>query len=672
MEWKWLSSVLEYFWTNRARIVLVLKRLRRHPFLVMTVFLFFAVILGWLSWRRSQAYENVVKRVLNVGGGGEGLPAVQNLLLANIAVNPKEDLRHVQLDSDFTSAWQQFEDAVRLDPNEASPATGSPSDHVTPEEGICLRSISTVGEVLTEKQSIEPGYLFLPYFLINPPLLREQEEEIFQQDFKLKMKKGSSAVAKECDTSESPDQVSSYPPNLYQDVYLTERASLGLQRLASVSLVNPGAPGSDYLAPTPVQIYLILSSGVTRIFIHDDVHPSVEFGDQFPATTFFPSRPYFWPTFLEHPSYYSQLARVPKSERTHDNLFFAIREGTQRISPTTTLGEYFRISNPYLDLGGSGIVVTLTRGIIVNGESRGVVCIDLRFDDTRNLVRTLERNISGLNAAMYQIECNVNSGSQQLDCKDPTPPGFWDRLWMWDWFRDSEDELSHEARSAFARHPTDVLGNLKRFDAGTKIRFSIPLNRKYHTDHTQSVTLLLASFDPESYKTHTSIVNLFFWAFVGLMLAYMLFCWTSDAVERANWESAMKEVDHVMRHSDGLYVHLDQDDRIIAASDAFVETFADVTIDKTTLKDLCYDDVSRDKYERVEEQRLQGAKVIPYSLNLKAKDGHPITKAVVSAAIPSYGKRHLPGTFGVFVSEEELGKILADPLHNEDDEPEST
>jgi hypothetical protein len=637
-----ISEVGKTVWEQRLRIAAVARVLATRTSALITTLILALVgsIFLALFVQRSQRYEAVVGKVLNDGTASQDQPALEALLLSSIEANIVPDLKNEKLDSSFEETWNQLVLSAEQPPHAST--------------GFKLMVDSPGSETLTEyydpspsqnspKERRTPGFLFAPYFLLIPPLDKVSQDQVLFHQVPL--------FVTPKDTAPQNDSIQLTAEGIYTQVALSRSIAESMQRLAGNPMVSSTSHVSHLLAAVPVQSYVVMSGGITRVFIHDDPNPTTFFGSQFPATTFFPSRPYFWPTFNDHPSFYTHLSVACDSTtagtigtasrctapltRPSDTSIFS-----NAVASDTTIGQFFRVSSPYLDLGGSGVVITLTRGIVIDGVAKAVVCIDLRFDDNNGVLKALNNTIKSLNGEVFSLECDVSKASQHLICANEAtmPP--------------RENDLFYEVKNEFLRSPTQVLSNLYRFDAGSSVRFSLPLDRTINNDGSQRLTLVLASFDPSSYKTHTSIIGFIAASAFGLLTAFIAYLWGSLEVGWRRYAQAFERVDEVMNACPTPYTRLDTTDAIIAANPAFAGLLRCPVTDLigTTLRSKCFDEGSLATYDKVEALRKEHGQVLPYELTLRDSQGMPVKVTVHSAAIPSEIRDALPGTFGIMIS----------------------
>jgi PAS domain-containing protein len=635
-------------WEQRLRIAAVLRILAtRTPALITALTLLCAggSLLG-VYVERSERYEAVVGKVLTDAGGGRDQPALQALLLSSVDSDAVTALRNEKLDSSFEETWNQLvTEAAQPLPDDA--------------QGVELMVDTPGAETLTEywkpdESNRTPGYLFAPYFLLIPPLDRASQEEVIFHSVPLIVTPRDLQASSRSAGSSGPISVTDQA--VYTQVALSKAIAESMQRLAGNPMIAASSSVAHLLAAVPVQAYVVMSGGITRVFMHDDPNPTTFFGSQFPTTTFFPSRPYFWPTFNDHPSFFTRIVPPCRTEEPfHPNepaqppcavLDAQHTPGStfsSAIAADTTIGQFFRVSQPYLDLGGSGVVITLTRGLIIDGVGSAVICIDLRFDDNNGVLKALDKTIKSLNGNIFSVACDVSFAAGHLNCTNEegmTP---------------EENQLFYQVKNEFSRTPTQVLSDLYRFDSGTTVRFSLPLDRTINNDGSQRLTLVLASFDPSMYKVHTSIIAFSAATAFAILTAFIAYLWGSLEVGWSRYSAAFGGVDGVMASCPTPYARLDTDDRIIAANPAFSDLLkiplGDILAKKPTLRSLCYDDSARGVYDQIEALRKAKETVAPYKLILGNASGQPVPVRIHSAAIPSDIRDSLPGTFGILIQQ---------------------
>src|SRR5581483_1421886 len=141
----------------------------------------------------------------------------------------------------------------------------------------------------------------------------------------------------------------------------------------------------------PDRVFIITRTGIIRIFTKNNNY----LVQRIPPHTSFPGRPYFWPAFDQNKS-----AFLSKNKPFQDELGPEVKDS-------------FFVSRPYMDIGGSGVVVTLTRAFEIEGVTEAVIGFDIPFNDKNNLSAQLAFKIPQLSGQIIEIGC---SRSLSGDC----------------------------------------------------------------------------------------------------------------------------------------------------------------------------------------------------------------------------------------------------------------
>jgi hypothetical protein len=228
------------------------------------------------------------------------------------------------------------------------------------------------GRVLTDIGF--PGFLFAPldiirggssYFQADQEALIQHANELLQKDTSLK-----------------------------NDVIMSRVTANILKEMLANDLVDNSTLDQD-LERRPAQVYLVTSNGINRIFsnkIPDGLDADAYYGTQFSPATFFPSRPYFQGALDPH---------------LHLRDSLAVSNGNSQNQQT--VGDYFYVSQPYMDLAGNGIVITVSRRLETYDNSIAVLCLDFTYVPDKNLSKTLTRTLKELNAATALVHFNIDS-----------------------------------------------------------------------------------------------------------------------------------------------------------------------------------------------------------------------------------------------------------------------
>ncbi len=345
------------------RFAFVLEKRRRPAF-----WFFIFLLVTWISltgwyFSRSLEYKNIAFSSLEQDSEPtpQRFKGLEAFILSSIEGKLDEDLKNAEFNVKFREECEKLQ--VQLENFRFG--VEAVNFEIAPGENE--------GLILTDTAKV--GFLFLPVFILRPALGKEDLRVLASKDRRDKVKQDS-LIAK----------LTGHDREIKKDVALSKHIAESLQAFTRIAVVNDTeGKVAQHLMLFPAQVYLITKNGVNRIFSNFSRAPSYYYGSQFSPTTFFPSRPYFWPTFQEKKSG-NKESIVP-------------REGNP-------LGNYFHISRPYMDLGGNGLVITLTRGIYCDGV-QAVLCFDLPFVGAKSIPQALVERIDTFDGEKLQVEITL-------------------------------------------------------------------------------------------------------------------------------------------------------------------------------------------------------------------------------------------------------------------------
>jgi PAS domain S-box-containing protein len=562
-----------------------------------------SVTLTTIYWRRSGEYEHIVRSTLE----DQSVPTPQTykgidaFIMSNVPRGLDEALKKEALSTRFTPKVTSLLERFTAFASGQRP------------EALALRLIQDQQHrrVITNTTNTN-GFLFLPVQILRTPTLLPVLQEANLDNDAIRAALGGD-------------------PELLRDVELAEFIAPQLKSFLGTSLsqglgegagFSPASP-HRYLQMTPRQVYFITKNGVLRI-INSNEQPSVyEF--QFPASTFFPSRPYFWPAFEEKRFTTKLPEEIPK-----------------------LVGDYFYVSRPYMDLGGNGIVMTLVRGIQVAGLPQSAICLDLSFHQERSLSNTLTDRVQRLEGQTLTVTCKVPP-TGTVDCAN-------DDVLRSGAHNGVKSDLTIAMERFFqgkieSDQRSDVFGSIQRLNSpmSDSMHISVPIEETA-AGETQVGRFLLFSLDLSAYRRRTSFLAFAASTTFGMMTVLLAYLWASLARRQREFEDAFSRVANVMCFAPTPYARLDSQDRIRDMNPAFVELlgFTPDELKRVKFEDLC-SERSKEKYAKVQQKRQAGKPVEPYTLHLNTKSSGQIEVSVVSAAIPGDTLDSLPQTFGILL-----------------------
>jgi PAS domain-containing protein len=646
---KWLLDfVTEHLVDFKVFLGELLKR--RVLVALSLILLCSSIVLVIWYWKRASNYEEIINGTLTVQTEStpQNFKGLESFIFSNIPPGVSEALAKRPVNPRLIKKFQTLK-------NNLDDILSKKKIAETIRNGIFISIPNGAsGDVFTDVKA-DPkkdasGYLFLPSYLLRlqsniaPQPLPDRgiPVRLVTHDEKNQTVK------------EKQKAISIEDNGLAADVAFGRLLSETLQEISAISVTDDTQTNDvgKLLILDPAQIYVVTTSGVNRVFNQKTPHPSDLYGNQFPATTFFPDRPYFWPTFVKR-SVNATEGIIPKDD--------------------ALLGEFFYVSKPYLDLGGSGIVVTLTKGLNIPGLPQAAICVDIQFSPQAGLYSSLESLIRKLSGTVFKVACTLPPNSKP-SCSPESASEILDDTRR-EMLTNISQKLSLAQESA---ERSKLLGNLQVVEKdGGKIRFSLPMTQDY-SSADQKATLMLADIDINEYRRNTTSIALAAAiCFVG-MLSILGSVWTITAREKntaaelerkkaedlrkrmEEFESAFREVAQVMYHSPTPYLRLDSGDKIVDVSASFCRLLGfssgDVSnvmpkVKGKTFKSFCADASSLTTYEEVEEKRKAGQAVEAYDLTLNKLVPGTVRVKVYSAAVPGVTHGELPQTFGVLVVE---------------------
>jgi hypothetical protein len=372
-----------------------------------------------------------------------------------------------------------------------------------------------------------------------------------------------------------------------------------------------------YLSPRPVQVYVLSKTGTLRIFSNRSARPSDYYIRQFDPYHRFDARPYFV-------------------------------EAIQKPAPSsfqTKLKDLFYISDPYVDYGGNGIVVTASIPLREtwpftfgpNGISDTVLAVDLPFLSTYGIRNVVWRRMQQLNATIVDANCRIGkAGSVQCEAADPSiaysaPGGLWQ--YISDWWQDNSaaknalvDQLQSYIESPAGSEASGSIEVINKPDsygaeaALQPLQVAVPIGKTVldTDDSSRTVRFVVAEVDPTGYGRHTTYIALL--AGLSFFIAAIVLAGAAgSAMEVGNeLKAAFLRIADVMDEIPAAYVWLGTDDMILKANGLFFTLlgYGDVLeipeeLKHKTFRRLCADAASVHEYDRVEELRKRGEPVDP-------------------------------------------------------------
>ena len=470
-------------------------------------------------------------------------------------------------------------------------------------------------EILTDSSAY--GFLFLPIYLLNNTITSKELDAYTNGSTKARKK-----IIKGWFKNEH---------GLQKEIEFTKMISKGLDRISKTSIIRPDTK----ITTTPKQVYFITKNGINRIFSKNHQNLEDYYGQHFQARTFFPSRPYFWPTFDHEKVSYTMNDFLP--------------------SRNEKVSDYFYVTQPYLDLAWNGFVITLTRGISIDGQIKGVLCIDipLPLPFSVSLEKALEKvaettegiNTQKLSFNFDQREVQLEQESSAIVYESESLTQLWN------------DFSQHVAKNS--ERKADLLGNILVFNDSQKeqkIEIFVQSGDLTGSQRAGAIGLsgLFISIDINLLKTQLhkyAILAIIFIVFAFLTLTGL---YVNTSLIQEELEQAFKNVDLLMDKLPLPYVRLNSSDIIVDFNQSFCKVMnLDDDFNELkprTFRSFCATRQDEKVYDDIQQKRKDDQSVTPYEIELKGKKKKPLKFIIVSGKFPSSEKGKVPDTFGVLLN----------------------
>jgi hypothetical protein len=360
--------------------------------------------------------------------------------------------------------------------------------------------------------------------------------------------------------------------------------------------------GSPDLSVKPVQAYLITRKGLIRICQSNVRQELTYYRQQFPSFTYFPSRSaYFWKTI--------------NSDSPADQAGIPVQQFFQNVT------------KPYVDLGGNGIVVTMSRRVTAPGLTASGIFLD--FSVAPIASKSIVEKIQHLSGSAHRVIC-TNEEPRWI-CTDEVT-GIEDQ------------SLSSEVQND-AENTSEFFGKIQviKNHSGV-VKFTIPIGPPI--SELKNKAGKISSI--ERHVVMSCVINLAWLRWSNFLKAIMagggllLFLFFVGALiadvgmKLKEQEKAFQMVGQLMAKAPIAYTRLDENHDIIDMNEAFARLLGFQTVEQCRnaikgFKELLADEQSRTTYEEFEKIRPPRG----YELHLrKPGQEEPISVQVFGADVP--------------------------------------
>ena len=333
------------------------------------------------------------------------------------------------------------------------------------------------------------------------------------------------------------------------------------------------------------------------------------------------------------------------------------------------IGSYFYVSAPYLDLGGNGIIVTLSRPIRLEGFSDFVLCFDLPLQDEKleSILAEMTSQFSG-DEVLARLQVNSNGNPKLMEASPPEVK-----------WNDGQIDLVKKAKERIQGDSdiSDFFGNIQELDqhehgsatsptpiqntpqVDQPLALSIPLGDLKIEASARTAKFAFLRLDFAKHRKQIGTLGLVACTLFGLLTVLLAIVWgfavkdakeSNDLIEELR--VAFDRVSKVMAAAPLPYALVDANDYVSSCNVAFANL---LKLDRDVLQGQTFRQLINDKdryvYDSVEKRRRDHEAVSPYKLRMNTGEGGEVTVWVVSAAVPSVGqiKPGMPQTFGIML-----------------------
>jgi len=425
-------------------------------------------------------------------------------------------------------------------------------------------------------------------------------------------------------------------PRLFDDIEMSQAVSD--QICGQLETLNETSPVETtiftqnneprYLSAHFSQAYLIFGSGVTRL-CEANMSPGWQeqrkyYKEQFTSSTLLEDRPYFAETLADR-NIASALSDAPSPK---------------------SLSEVFHRTEPYIDLGGNGVVETFCRRMAIKAtleenaqNARGsnnltniikarypyvsdaIFCVDFRLQ--KNIQDTLLTKIRRFGGFSAEFTCDVNTGCVQ-DLQQSSVNNVPIKYRLLAWFfpplafdGDDTQNLSDKFRSLAAKNEqSQITGRISvaypRTTDGPVV-FTVPLG---------SSRILAGKLDLHRYQELSSWWSSLFAISTAAAVVVLILILADYGLKFKEQERAFEAVDTVMRDVPAAYARLNTDGKFLKVNDALAKQlgFESAQTAMPILRNQAYQDFiiedDRKVYLDIREERKNGKPYRSYTVSL--------------------------------------------------------
>ncbi len=354
-----------------------------------------------------------------------------------------------------------------------------------------------------------------------------------------------------------------------------------------------------------VQTYFIAESGVIILHASNVTDHGKYYQDQFAPYTLFMDRPYFW-------------------------------QAVERSAPMS-LFDYQ--TEPYIDLGGNGLVITYTKKVDLPNQRVGIVCADVKLPEP-SVVEIKER-LRSLGAEFAEFSWTIDRGREGF-----IPDDF-------AWF---EKQMAGQNRKEQSRSLGAIA--LEQQQAGVEnkpdtMRFTVPLESTEWSEGLRKTKLLWVRVDFGSIRRKLTWDLLWFSVGIALMVLSGSTILYDYKVLHGEMNSVLRKMSRVMSDASTPFAWIDDKNEFVYANSSFLKLLDYPNLEQLKSKPFraLVTNETQPMYDEVLSKSGKGEETREYEIDVLTSKNEVVRVVAHGERIPypTFWRRGLPHRFGVFL-----------------------
>lgn len=408
----------------------------------------------------------------------------------------------------------------------------------------------------------------------------------------------------ELQTNTQINSILKYNKEILFDFYLASQIDQKLKLLGKL----------DKQPLTVVQAYFISESGVILL---RQVDTDKSYTYTFPNNTLFMDRLYFWGAINPH-------------EFSHQK-----NEG----------GPLEYATDPYIDLGGNGVVITFSQRVELPNKRNGVVCVDVALPPGTD--KQIEQRLKDLGADEVLQNTLI---SKEKTFRGALPDAF-------NWIHKALADGPTSRITGAIAFESDFPANGVTSSDDQVVRFTVPIGSA-DPNHTTDTKLLLVTFDFRSRRNWIIGYSVGFAVGIGLFMVVVANVLLRFFELQRQMNRVLENMSTVMYEAATPFVWLNENNEFVKVNISFLhalgcDTEHELVNHASKFRDLVTAE-SVPHYEAILQMSARGEPTPKYRITIKKVNGEKVSVWVHGERVPSpsLGKKRSPDRFGVFLPDQ--------------------